>query len=271
MSQQENSTGNFTDLFLSKPRIAAAKRFDAISLKIILGLQSELREIECRGFQDIPPYSLDRTTISQSSTHSTIQAGSTGEQLATFDDVRKKMETYHDFVLRFIKLYSLKPLDNTDHIALLHHLSVFRQDHPEANIDSKIWMDNNDLIGVRTTHLPKRDRFTRFLTDVLSWLTKRKLLRKLWKGDDRNVYMDEEKIGKFVVVLNVFIASLLNMLALFVLYAIHSTLARIGTICAFSLLFMLCALFFTAAEPVTVYNSTAAYSAVLVVFISNVN
>lgn len=59
--------------------------------------------------------------------------------------------------------------------------------------------------------------------------------------------------------LNVFIASLLNMLALFVLYAIHSTLARIGTICAFSLLFMLSAVLFTAADPITVYNSTAAY------------
>lgn len=71
--------------------------------------------------------------------------------------------------------------------------------------------------------------------------------------------MNEEKIAKFIFVLNVFIASLLNTSALFILHAIDSILARIGTICAFSLLFTLSSLVFTTGDPIMVYTSTAAY------------
>lgn len=98
MSQQENYLSNLAQSFFMKPRIAPAKRFDAISFKIILGLQSELREIERRGFQDMPgdaaSASLGGASSSQPMMSSTCQVGDSGEQLATFDDVRKKMETY---------------------------------------------------------------------------------------------------------------------------------------------------------------------------------
>lgn len=94
MSQPKNDLNNLAELFLLNPRIAATKRFDAISLKIILGMQSELLEIESRGFQDIPSSGPGPSTVSQSSTGSEGQVGRTGEQLPTFDDVRKKMETY---------------------------------------------------------------------------------------------------------------------------------------------------------------------------------
>ncbi|QKX63798.1 uncharacterized protein TRUGW13939_10969 [Talaromyces rugulosus] len=272
MSQHEKYLSDLAESFVMKPRVAFAKRFNTISFKILLRLESELLEIESRGFQDMPgdatSTSLGSPTSSQpSSTGPTRQAGGSGEQLATFDEVRKKMETYQDFLLRFIKLYSLKPMDYVDRNALHHHLANLRV----SEIAPDTWSDTNDLVGVCTTHLPKRDRFTEMLIKALSWIISQPLVDKLLKGDDDNVYANEETIASCIVVFNVCIASLINMMALFVLYAIHSTLAKIGTICAFSMLFMLSGLFFTGADPIMVYSSTAAYSAVLVVFIGNVN
>jgi hypothetical protein len=99
MSQHEKDLSDLAESFVMRPRVAFAKRFNAISFKIILRLQSELLEIESRGFQDMPgdatSASLGPPTSSQtSSTGPTRQAGGSGGQLATFDDVRKKMETY---------------------------------------------------------------------------------------------------------------------------------------------------------------------------------
>lgn len=95
MAQPQTDLGKLAGYFLTKKRIAVAKRFDAISLEVLLGLESELHEIERRGFQGPTAYTSPGSfTSSQPPMSPTSQAGDNEVQLATFDDVRKKLETY---------------------------------------------------------------------------------------------------------------------------------------------------------------------------------
>lgn len=100
MSQRNDYMGILAENLHESSRIAPARRFDAIGFKIILGLQCELREIERRGFQNMPGDAASSRagppTSPQSSADPTptSQIGDNQEQLVPFDYVRKKMETY---------------------------------------------------------------------------------------------------------------------------------------------------------------------------------
>lgn len=62
-------------------------------------------------------------------------------------------------------------MDRIDYDALAAHLMDFRKKYPTSNIDFETWTNNNeDLVGVLTTHLPKRDRFTEWLSRRMSWV-----------------------------------------------------------------------------------------------------
>lgn len=78
-----------------------------------------------------------------------------------------------DFLLRFINLYSLKPMDHIDKQTLRDLLTDFSNENPQFKIDSTTWTGSEDLIGVFTTHLPRRDRFTELLMDLMFCIRRR--------------------------------------------------------------------------------------------------
>lgn len=75
-----------------------------------------------------------------------------------------------DFLLRYVKLYSLNHIDHIDHRALRDHLADFLVNYPESKIKIDTWTDDTDLVSVLTNHLPKRDRFTGWLLDFIYWM-----------------------------------------------------------------------------------------------------
>ncbi|MCJ1382085.1 hypothetical protein MMC17_005197 [Xylographa soralifera] len=82
-------------------------------------------------------------------------------------------------------------------------------------------------------------------------------------------YLEPTKIAAYARIISTSIASILPTCTVVVLYFIHSLIARIGAVVAFSALFAVSVAFFTNARPVEVFSATAALAAVQVVFIGS--
>ena len=86
--------------------------------------------------------------------------------------------------------------------------------------------------------------------------------------DDGIAHISERKVARFVAVFSTFLAAVLLIGAIVTLNAVRSQNGRIGWIAAFTVLFSGSVGLLTSAGRTEVFAATAAYAAVLVVFIS---
>lgn len=114
---------------------------------------------------------------------------------------------------------------------------------------------------------PHREAFSRFLANKLGWLflsskEKQELRQKGFTvGSDR-------RVRRTTRVVAVVLSSILPVLSIVILYYVHSTNVHIVLIIVFSTLFSGVVALVSDARNVEVMAATAAYAAVLVVFVS---
>lgn len=76
-----------------------------------------------------------------------------------------------------------------------------------------------------------------------------------------------QKLSSWVTVALVVIATALNDVSMFALYTVHSIPVRFVVIWVFTLVFAAAMMALTASDSISMFTATAAYSAVLVVFV----
>lgn len=127
--------------------------------------------------------------------------------------------------------------------------------------DQYMYDDADDLVALRTP--TDKDVLSKFLQD--HW-------KPFGKSEqpfpDGTIYFLERHVVHTVAVISTVIAAILLVGAITVLYFITDSGARLGTIACFMVLLALSVSLLTNAKRAEIFAATAAYAAVLVVFVS---
>ena len=114
---------------------------------------------------------------------------------------------------------------------------------------------------------PNREAFSRFLTYKLGWLFLSGKDKQEARQKGFTVFSDH-RVRRTTRVVAVVLSSILPVLSTVILYYVHSTNVHIGLIIVFSTLFSGVVALVSDARNVEVMAATAAYAAVMVVFVS---
>jgi hypothetical protein len=251
------------------------KRFDQLAARNLLYLQSELAELQHQQ-QELDQIDLisDRTTKGHarnfaSFKEAALPASGNSRQKERWDlmiQIRQVMKEYREAMFFESTLASLpRPSKNV--------FSAFRM---EFNNEGKgkgepfptlgghsagLYDDIDDLVALRVQD--DQDRLTTFAQEHLAFLfPDRKRSRH------GIVYASDRAISTFVAYFSTFLAALLLIGAIVVLYKVTSSDWRLGLIAAFTTLFAGSVGLLTNARRAELFAATAAYAAVLVVFVS---
>jgi hypothetical protein len=121
--------------------------------------------------------------------------------------------------------------------------------------------NRNDLAALKP---PKsEDMLSRLLLD--HWI-----FQKHSPSDsiDRTTFYAGKTVARTVSVISVVVAAILVVVAIASLYVVSNDAAKLGMVAAYTLLFAASTALMTTASRAEVYASTAAYAAVLVVYVS---
>lgn len=125
--------------------------------------------------------------------------------------------------------------------------------------------EHDDLVALRPAK--GEDRLSQFLRDHCShWMKKqRESHRQPW---DRLYYLPETRISKAVGTISILMAGVLLVGAIISLYFVTASAARLGLLTVWTIVFALSVSILSTARRSEVFAATAAYAAVLVVFVS---
>lgn len=125
---------------------------------------------------------------------------------------------------------------------------------------SHIFSNPHDLVALRVP--ADQDRFSSFIHQNLG------IFFQTTSPDGRTAYTSETAISRFVAILSTILAAGLLFGSIITLYVVKSEKALLGMLSAWTVLFAACVGFLTNARRDQLFAATAAYAAVLVVFIS---
>ena len=135
----------------------------------------------------------------------------------------------------------------------------------EIDVEYLDLKNSPDIISL--TPGPNREAFSRFLISKLSWVFLSSEARQEQRQTGFTILSDN-RVRRTTRVVAVVLASILPVLSIVILYYVHPTNIRIGLIVVFSTLFSAVVALVSDARNVEVMAGTAAYAAVLVVFVS---
>lgn len=125
----------------------------------------------------------------------------------------------------------------------------------------RMYEDEHELASLRSP--PDKDVFSQLLRD--HWRPVGS--RHLSSADGADYFLDRHVV-RVVAVISAVVAAILLIGAIATLYFIQNQGARLGTIACFTVLFALSLGLLTNAKRAEIFAATAAYAAVLVVFVS---
>jgi hypothetical protein len=120
--------------------------------------------------------------------------------------------------------------------------------------------DPHDLIALRVP--ADQDRLSHFIQSNFS------VFFQTSSPDGRTTYTSERSLSHFVALLSTILAAVLLFGAIISLYVVHNKQALLGMLSGWTVLFAACVGLLTNARRDQIFAATAAYAAVLVVFVS---
>ncbi|KAI1739569.1 hypothetical protein F4680DRAFT_422000 [Xylaria scruposa] len=242
------------------------RKFDELAARNLLYLQSELLVLE-KQLNELDKNDADNEDMDvkdASRTWETLtQRYDTGNEEAQVRidliiRLRAILKEYHEALLLQSELANLKRPNKR---VLDAYRQWFKKPYPALGGQAKTFLDDsNDLVALKTSE-----------TDPLSllvrryWPTKEELSRD---GFHRIGRFNEKSISIAVAVINVLVAAVLLVGSITGLYFVTNNAAQLGMIAAFTAAFALSVSSMTSARRAEVFAATAAYAAVLVVFVS---
>lgn len=246
------------------------RKFDKLAALNLLCLQSELLDLEKQldemHIMTVESYELDvkdaastwETLISQAAQG---QAPGARERMKLIFKIRMKLKEYHEALLLQSNIAQLHRPDNRVLEAVRHFFSgpLF----PILGGKAKTFLDDvNDLVAIKTSE--NMDHLSR-------------LVRQRWgKAESaadgtKSSYarFNEGSIVLLVNIITVVVAAVFLVGSIFALYNITNPLSKLLAITGFMCGFAASIGLITNARRVEIFAATAAYAAVLVVFVSN--
>ncbi|KAL2038991.1 hypothetical protein N7G274_008331 [Stereocaulon virgatum] len=251
---------------------AIYRRFDRLSARNLLYLQSELVELEARQ-DELDAEDRNRTTGEKASTRDweilkskAREANNVNEKerMELVLEIRGKIKEYREAILLESTLISLQPpqpriLEAFRHV--FHNTNAAGETFPTlGGRSASILDDGDDLVALRSP--PEEDRLTGFLRNYFPVL----FITRITDGP--LTYISERRLRMCVAVINVLLTAILLFGAIYNLFYVRKTEKRLGIIAGYTTLFATCVGLLTNARRSEVFAACAAYAAVLVVFVS---
>ncbi|KAH0541718.1 hypothetical protein FGG08_003810 [Glutinoglossum americanum] len=250
---------------------AIFRRFDRLSARNLLYLQSELAELEARqdefDGEDGKDNDMEAKQCARSWTHFKKKSEKLNNErekkrMDLVKEIREKIKEYREAILLESTLLSLPPPSARTLEAFRSHFhNVDRGDFPTlGGRSAHILDDSDDLIALRTPM--GQDRMTKLVREHLG------IFFQTSPPDGHIANVSDRGISRFVAWFSVVLAAVLLIGAIASLYVVQSPNWRLGMIASFTVLFAICVGLLTNAMRAEVFGATAAYAAVLVVFVS---
>ena len=266
------------------PEAAIFRRFGSLDMITLLSLQAKLvvleRELRNTCYQD------DISSEAEVKEYSTYFLKLHGAQaphdaqLKKLNEIKEAMKEYYDLLTRSAQVAQLSRPEN--------YQVRFLQDWLEGEQEGKDFLKLKERF---TWHSQYQEDFVTLVTSK-SWINPKLLDFFHWLGScaqpadptftgppdielGRVQDFDSSRFATFGRVLwRIFVtvlASMLPILAVLVLYFVHPTLDRIAIAIGFTIFVGLFLITFTSATVKEIFGATAAFAAVVVVFIGSVN
>ncbi|VUC34359.1 unnamed protein product [Clonostachys rosea] len=244
------------------------KRFDRLTARTLLYLESELAELQAQ---------LDAFDEEDRGSPCARNWTTYKEKWKIYPQRAKLLEGIKETMMEYKRLLSyegvLASQPAPDRRMLKAFWLCFHHGQPRAEgsfpilggKSSFLYDDIDDLIILRPPG--RSDRLSTFLQDFLGFIFVKKLPER--RPDIPGLdYASESRIEAFVLCLSTILAALLLIGAIIVLYKVPSPDLKLGLVGLFTVLFAASVGLLTNARLAEIFGATAAYAAVLVVFIS---
>ncbi|KAI0460053.1 hypothetical protein F5B21DRAFT_453054 [Xylaria acuta] len=245
------------------------RKFDRLAARNLLYIQSELLSIEKElttfDAQDAQESQDDLRAKDTARTWETLvsrsRAGHDGSRRRTelLDRLQSKLKEYHEALLLQSQIAQLhRP--NKRVLDTLRHW--FKKPEPMLGGEAKKFLDDeNDLVALKPA--PEPDYLSRFLRR--HWSVNTELTRD---GRAKIGRFNERAISLATSVITISIAAFLLIGSITGFYFVESDIVKLVLVAAFTSVFALSLVLITNARRAEIFAATAAYAAVLVVFVS---
>ncbi|KAL9057709.1 MAG: hypothetical protein Q9162_002183 [Coniocarpon cinnabarinum] len=265
----------FSALLASDPSLQVYRSFRELTARNLVCMQSELFELEDKlkaldeddrrlielGSED----AADARQAAKSWTFA-LQTGRDKERVKITRQIRSLLADYQDALLRQSQVLALERPAKPVRVSLRDWVA---QEFPFIGRESTLFQRyEQDMVALRVP--PEEDRLTAFLTPLLG-----RVLRKSGKHDHSSReagpvigYYSETVTRHVVSTVSALIAAALLIGAIVALYEVQTAGVKLLLVAVFTMIFAASVGVLTGARRAEIYASTAAYAAVLVVFIS---
>ncbi|OCK84034.1 hypothetical protein K432DRAFT_289795 [Lepidopterella palustris CBS 459.81] len=251
---------------------AIFKRFNRLAARNLLHLQSglaelqakqdELDEQELRGSLQSKQFSRNWADFCTAATSDPRQK----ERKELAEHIRATLKEYREALLFESTLAALPPPSKRTLRAFRWHFFNGDPAGPSSfptlgGQSSTLFDDISDLVVLRAPE--DQDRLTTFVQSHMNFL-----FRQTSTRNGMIAYASGRLIGHFVATLSIFLAAVLLIGAIVALYIVRSPKRKLGIVAGFTVGFAGSVGLLTNARRAEVFGATAAYAAVLVVFVS---
>ncbi|KAL2786083.1 hypothetical protein BJX66DRAFT_313489 [Aspergillus keveii] len=263
------------------------KRFDELTARNLLYLQSELADLQALQEQ------YDREDVKASweakegrrdwekfKSRADPNSGTefSQEEQKRMDlalKIRKTLREYKETILLDSALLSMpRPSKRTQEAFRNHFHGVGSGSSAESRFSilqgssETIYNNRDDLVTL--VRPPAEDRISSFLRDHCPLLFLDRSRTHTAKGarDGSLAYLSSTRISVVAAILNIILAAAMLFGSIFNLYYVESPKRRLGIVAAYTVAFALCVGLLTNSGRAEVFAASAAYAAVLVVFVS---
>ncbi|KAM7204001.1 hypothetical protein V8F33_001972 [Rhypophila sp. PSN 637] len=248
------------------------KRFDRLAARNLLNIQAELAELQAQLdiFDNDDKISMESLQSLRNWSDYKKRQAEDPARMELMIKIKEAMKEYREALIFDSTLAAIPPPDRKTLKAFREVFFHGRPNDPDSfptlgGSSSTVYNDPNDLVAVH--RLQDLDRLTVFVRDHFGYFFQHKTPTG---GTDIPIvgYASGQKLSTFVGCLSAILAALLLFGSILALYKTTSPEAKLGLVVLFTSIFAISLSVLTNAKRSEIYGSTAAYAAVLVVFIS---
>ncbi|KAJ8126334.1 hypothetical protein O1611_g7303 [Lasiodiplodia mahajangana] len=253
----------YTNIIASEDDFFILRRFNSLNVRIALFLQDEIVVLESKLAE------LDERTSRKSSEdiHNGSFRQDQNDRTTVLNEIRKAILKYNEFILQQAEMKKFQTPRGQD----IRSLCNWHYNHDDGAIllDERKYLEHTgDLFSViQKDKAPLRkliDR-SRLLRTLCIW----RLNNQSTPNDEVGIvsYYSDERINTFASAVIVSLGAILLLVPLWILYALNNSALKLAVITAFVASFLIILSFAMVAKPFEALGVTAAYAAVLTVFL----
>ncbi|KAK8135396.1 hypothetical protein PG984_003336 [Apiospora sp. TS-2023a] len=173
--------------------------------------------------------------------------------------IREKLEKYHDALARHQTLLNLPRAAPTT-VRGMNTRFLGHEKTPQLwGASAQRFNDDNDLVALKV--MANQDRLSKFVLDYCGWMFEE------GQRHDTSVVISERSVDKATTVLSSILSAVVLFGSIVSLYFVQNPHALLGMVGVWTILFAVCVGLLTNAKRDQIFAATAAFAAVLVVFV----